>query len=68
MQPAMLYAMAGLPLDFDAYEIDGIPETDANRNVIKITLLKIINATAGMSPSGPKTVSNTGRVDLENAS
>lgn len=68
MQPAMIYAMAGLPLDFDAYEIDGIPETDANRNVIKITLLKIINATAGMSSSGPKTVSNTGRVDLENAS
>ncbi len=42
MQIAMLYADAGLPLDGDAYAIEGIPAT--HRKLIKRTVFKIINA------------------------
>jgi hypothetical protein len=43
MQIAMLYAKKGLPLEGDAYQLDGV---DAGyRKLLKQTLLKMINAT-----------------------
>jgi hypothetical protein len=47
MQAAMLYAMEGLPLEGDAYEIDGI-DPARYRSLIKKTFFKLINATSRM--------------------
>ena len=49
MQAAMLYAMEGLPLEGDAYQIDGI-DPARYRRLIKKTFFKLINATGRMRP------------------
>ena len=48
MQIAMLYAKEGLDLEGDAYSIDGIGTE--HRELIKRTLLKVINAAGRFSP------------------
>jgi len=47
MQAAMLYAMEGLPLEDDAYQIDGI-NPGQYRRLIKKTFFQLINATGRM--------------------
>jgi len=54
MQPAMLYAKVGLPLESYAYEVDGVPQTEKNKKLIKKTFLQIINATKGMKAPDDK--------------
>lgn len=51
MQPAMLYAMVGEPLNGYAYEIDGIPKTDKNKEAIKTTFFKLIYSEEGQTPA-----------------
>ncbi len=54
LHPAMLYALEGLPLANDAYEIEGIEPTKSNRKLIKTTFLKLINAQKGQRIDRPR--------------
>lgn len=54
MQAAMLYAMEGRELDGDAYSIDGIDPSRANRKLIKQTFFKLINAREGQKIRPPR--------------
>jgi hypothetical protein len=50
-QVAMLYAQKGLPLQSDAYTIEGLED---HRQLVKTTLLKLINAPDGTRISPPR--------------
>lgn len=44
MEASILYAMVGSPLEGDAYELDEVDRTKANRKLVKTAFFKMINS------------------------